>query len=190
MYRGRAVAATCTETGIKDHYVCIDCGKYFEDAKATKELSEEELVIPAHGHDLELVEAVEPTEATNGSQAFYVCNRCGNWYKDADATEEIENMDDIILEKQHPDGLANVSEDGNWYYYKDNKIDTGFSGIAPNANGWWKVDSGKVNFDFNGLAWNENGCWYLVNGKVAFDHNGSVNVNGRNYTIREGKVVR
>ena len=40
--------ATCTETGMKAHYVCADCGTYFTEDKA--ETTEDALIIKALGH--------------------------------------------------------------------------------------------------------------------------------------------
>ena len=41
---------TCTETGIKEHYIC-DCGKKFRDQEATKEITDtDSLTIPALDH--------------------------------------------------------------------------------------------------------------------------------------------
>lgn len=44
-----AKAATCTETGIKEHYKCSVCGKSFSDSDGKEEISDTN--IPALGHD-------------------------------------------------------------------------------------------------------------------------------------------
>ena len=41
-----AVAATEKTEGNKEYYECKDCGKYFEDAQGTKEVTKESMVIP------------------------------------------------------------------------------------------------------------------------------------------------
>lgn len=47
-------AATCTENGEKDHFVCSDCNKKLvKDGDAYVPVTDEELVINAHGHDFE-----------------------------------------------------------------------------------------------------------------------------------------
>ena len=45
--------ATCTETGVKAHYICTEpgCGKLFSDIDCKNEITEESLEIPATGHD-------------------------------------------------------------------------------------------------------------------------------------------
>ena len=47
-------AASCTENGIKDHFVCSDCNKKLvKNGEAYTAVTEEELVIKATGHDYE-----------------------------------------------------------------------------------------------------------------------------------------
>ncbi len=51
------VPATCEETGTKACYQCEACERYFEDADATKWLSEDDIIIPALGHDYDYEKA-------------------------------------------------------------------------------------------------------------------------------------
>ena len=46
-----AKAATCTEAGNIEYWYCSDCGKYFSDANAKNEISREQTVIAALGHN-------------------------------------------------------------------------------------------------------------------------------------------
>ena len=74
--------------------------------------------------------------------------------------------------KAYADGLSDTKDaDGNWYYYKNDKVDTGVTTVAKNKNGWWYVKNGKVDFSYTGIAKNENGWWRIVNGKVDFNCN-------------------
>lgn len=94
----------------------------------------------------------------------------------ADKVPVVKGMDEAksavldamdALAEAKPDGLANeAAEDGNWYYYKDGKIATDYTGVAKNKNGWWKIKNGKVDFSYNG----------------------KVKVNGRNHRVINGKV--
>ena len=43
-------AANCTESGVKEHYVCSLCDLHFQDEAGTIALTEEDYVIPAKGH--------------------------------------------------------------------------------------------------------------------------------------------
>ena len=61
---------TCTESGLKEHWYCSACGKYFLDADHTQETTLENLPSPALGHNLSIV---------NGKAH---CDRCD---KDFDA---------------------------------------------------------------------------------------------------------
>ncbi len=45
-----AKAATCTEDGNTEYYVCQVCGKIFSDKEGTTEITKEDTVIPATGH--------------------------------------------------------------------------------------------------------------------------------------------
>lgn len=48
------VKATCTTDGNREYYVCEGCGKWFQDAKATKEITREaDVILTATGHSLE-----------------------------------------------------------------------------------------------------------------------------------------
>jgi len=92
------VPATCTETGVKVHYYCCKCGTLF--IKCTtchgcpyfKPVTEEELIIPALGHDWG-----EPTYKWSADHkqctATRVCLRCGC------GAEETETVDAVIEEK-------------------------------------------------------------------------------------------
>ncbi|MBP0958473.1 MAG: leucine-rich repeat domain-containing protein [Oscillospiraceae bacterium] len=44
---------TCTEDGYEAHYKCSVCGKLFSDSEGRNEISAEDIVIPAKGHDFE-----------------------------------------------------------------------------------------------------------------------------------------
>ena len=70
-------------------------------------------------------------------------------------------------------GLAQ-SSDGNWYYYKDGKIDKSFSGLyCDETVGWWLVNNGSVDFNYTGLYYDTNYGWWLIGGgSVCFDYNG------------------
>ena len=116
----------------------------------------------------------------------------------ADKAPVIKGMDEAksavinamnALEEAIPDGLANeAAADGNWYYYKDNKIATDYTGVAKNKNGWWRVVDGKVDFNCNSVEKNENGWWYIRGGKVDFNYTGiAKNANGW-WRIVNGKV--
>ena len=68
------VPATCEGSGFYAHYVCAECGQYFDKKKVEKEQSE--LVIPPKGHTEKAVAAVEAGCVTTGKAAHTECTVC------------------------------------------------------------------------------------------------------------------
>ena len=81
--------ATCINDGMKAHYYCSDCGKYFDESK--KETTEAALTIPATGvHTFgTLIEETPATCVANGMKAHYKCIGCGKYF-DEDKKETTE----------------------------------------------------------------------------------------------------
>ena len=63
-----AKAPTCTEDGNKAYYVCSGCGKLYEDATGSAEITTDETVDKATGHQYEWVIDKEATATENGSK--------------------------------------------------------------------------------------------------------------------------
>ena len=84
-------------------------------------------------------------------------------------------------------GLS-ADKDGNWFYYKDGKVDTSYTGFVANEYGTWRVENGKVNFNFNGLAADANGWWYCEGGHVATGYDGLAANEYGWWKIKDGKV--
>ena len=80
-------AATCTEAGIIEHYICGVCGKYFEDKACTKEIAATATGIRPTGHQMAEVEAKEPTCTEPGAIAHYHCAKCDGRFKDQNGME-------------------------------------------------------------------------------------------------------
>ena len=81
--------ATCIADGMKAHYYCSDCGKFFDVSK--KETTEAALTIPATGvHTFgTLIEEQPATCIAGGMKAHYKCTVCGKYF-DADKNETTE----------------------------------------------------------------------------------------------------
>lgn len=81
--------ATCINDGMKAHYYCSDCGKYFDESK--KETTEAALTIPATGvHTFgTLIKEQPATCIAGGMKAHYKCTVCGKYF-DADKNETTE----------------------------------------------------------------------------------------------------
>ncbi len=54
--------------------------------------------------------------------------------------------------------------------YKDSGIDV-VKGTIDGSSGWYYVKNGRYVSDYTGFATNENGSWYIENGKVTFKQN-------------------
>lgn len=81
--------ATCIADGMKAHYYCSDCRKFFDASKT--ETTETALTIPATGvHTFgTLIDEAPATCIAGGMKAHYKCTVCGKYF-DADKTETTE----------------------------------------------------------------------------------------------------
>ena len=81
--------ATCSTSGMKAHYYCPDCGKFFDESK--NETTEAMLTIPATGvHTFgTLIDENPATCIAVGMKAHYKCTVCGKYF-DADKNETTE----------------------------------------------------------------------------------------------------
>lgn len=73
----KANAASCTENGNKEYYVCSGCKKLFADADATKEINKEDTVIKATGHKAEKIAGKAATYTESGLTEGSKCSICG-----------------------------------------------------------------------------------------------------------------
>lgn len=82
--------ATCIDDGMKAHYYCSDCRKYFDADK--NETTETALTIPATGvHTFgTLIDENPATCIAGGMKAHYKCTVCGKYF-DADKKETTED---------------------------------------------------------------------------------------------------
>ena len=83
------IPATCITDGMKAHYYCSDCKKFFDASKT--ETTEAALTIPATGvHTFDtLIEEKPATCIDGGMKAHYKCTVCGKFF-DADKNETTE----------------------------------------------------------------------------------------------------
>lgn len=65
---------TCTETGVREHYECSGCGKYFWDAAAANEIADKnEVTLPANGHSWGEWQVTKQATATAEGEEKRVC---------------------------------------------------------------------------------------------------------------------
>lgn len=89
------VPAKCTETGVKAHNKCDDCGKLFaqnadEKDVAAVEVTLAELTISKLGHNSEVVAKINPTYNKSGNEAGEKCSRCGEPLLNANYLAELD----------------------------------------------------------------------------------------------------
>ena len=108
-----AKAATCTENGNSAYWSCSGCGKYFSDAEGKKEIAKDSWVIKATGHKLTETKAKAPTCTEIGNIAYWSCSKCGKFYSDAEAKNEIKKDAWILEANGHKWGAWEDTEDGD-----------------------------------------------------------------------------
>lgn len=87
---------TCTEKGNIEYWYCEACRKYFQDEALTKELKQEETILPATGHNLTKVDEKKPTVDAAGNVEYWYCEVCNKYFSDEKAEHEITLEDTII----------------------------------------------------------------------------------------------
>ena len=87
---------TCTENGNIEYWYCEACRKYFQDEALTKELKQEETIVPATGHNLTKVDEKKPTVDAAGNVEYWYCEVCNKYFSDEKAEHEITLEDTII----------------------------------------------------------------------------------------------
>ena len=87
---------TCTEKGNIEYWYCEACRKYFQDEALTKELKQEETILPATGHNLTKVDEKKPTVDAAGNIEYWYCEVCNKYFSDEKAGHEITLEDTII----------------------------------------------------------------------------------------------
>ena len=90
-----AVSATCTTGGNIAYYVVkrVSNGSTIQDA--AQEIADHDRVLTDPlGHDVEHVEQVSATEASEGNIEYWHCTRCGKYFADQALSEEITEEED------------------------------------------------------------------------------------------------
>ena len=73
--------ATCSAAGMKAHYKCSVCNKYFDESKTEKTVAELTIAVNPNAHDLGAwIEEVPATCAAKGTKGHQDCNRCNRHY--------------------------------------------------------------------------------------------------------------
>ena len=86
----------------------------------------------------------------------------------------------------YADGLNQIN--GEWVYYKNNKIDTSYTGLCKYNGSWWYVKNGKVDFSATTLCKYSGSWFYVSGGKVNFNYTGLCKYNGTWFYVKGGQV--
>ena len=100
---------TCTEKGNIEHYRCTRCGSLLNDANGSKELTVDDVSLPAQ-HDLEKVPAKDPTYEQEGNIEYHRCKRCGKLFSDANGTQELTANDVVRAKLVRTDTLPQTGD--------------------------------------------------------------------------------
>ena len=95
------VEATCTSSGVVEHWRCSVCGDLFSDINAMNPMDPESVVIPAKGHSAIGTAAVEATCTSAGNSAYWTCSVCGKHFSDALCAHEISDGSWVVAPKGH-----------------------------------------------------------------------------------------
>ena len=118
------------------------------------------------------VKVMADNEKASINEAYYSGQEILTYNDDMLSVNDKELSDDSnTTDTSDKDGICQ-SEDGTWNYYRNGKIDSGYTGLAENEAGWWYVKDGAIDFSYTGLVPNENGWWSVINGKLDFDYTG------------------
>ena len=133
-----AKAANEDEEGNIEYWYCADCGKYYSDAQATKEISFADTIVAklscSHAN-LTHVDAKAANEDEEGNIEYWYCAKCGKYFSDAQAAREITREQTIIAKQAgvhanltHVDAKAATAESaGNIEYWHCEKCGKYFS---------------------------------------------------------------
>ena len=93
--------ATCTKEGRLAYWYCEDCGNYYLDAKATKQVTLEETVVAKLPHTATKTEGVTATCIKSGKLEYWTCSECNHLFTDEACTIEVEESELIIPAVSH-----------------------------------------------------------------------------------------
>ncbi|MGN0480179.1 MAG: hypothetical protein ACI4EV_01260, partial [Lachnospiraceae bacterium] len=81
------------------------------------------------------------------------------------------------------------ADDGNFYYYVDDEIDTTCNGLKKNVydDSWWLIKDGVVNSDYTGFYENGAGKWYVITGKIDINFSGLAKEGDEWLCVKNGK---
>ena len=111
-----AKAATDNAEGNIEYWHCADCGKYYSDAQATKEISFADTIVakqPCSHANLTHVDAKAATAESAGNIEYWHCEKCGKYFSDAKAAHEITLEQTVIEKLPGKEAINNLPKTGD-----------------------------------------------------------------------------
>ena len=146
---------TCTEDGNIVYWTCSEgdnpCGKYFSDKNGEDEISEDETVDPATGHNWgEWENTVEPTETTEGEATRKCLNGCGEVQtKSVPVTPHEHKL------TRHAPKKPTCTKDGNIVYWTCSEGDHPCGKYFSDKNGEDEISEDETVDPATGHSWDE-----------------------------------
>ena len=153
--RTAAKDPTCTEDGNIAYWTCSEgdhpCGKYFSDKNGEDEISEDETVDPATGHNWgEWENTVEPTETTEGEATRKCLNGCGEVQtKSVPVTPHEHKL------TRHAPKKPTCTKDGNIVYWTCSEGDHPCGKYFSDKNGEDEISEDETVDPATGHSWDE-----------------------------------
>ena len=92
---------TCIKEGSLARWYCEDCGKYYLDHKATKEVALEDTVVAKIPHTLTKTEGIDPTCTKSGKAEYWTCSECTRIFSDESCAVRLEESDLTLPKVAH-----------------------------------------------------------------------------------------
>lgn len=132
--------ATCLKDGRLAYWYCEDCGKYYLDAKATREVKLEETVIAKLPHNPVKIDGTQPSCIKSGKMDSWICLDCNRIFSDEACTVRVEESEltlpTIAHNLQHVEAVpVNGMENG----VKEHWICEDCEGFFKDENGRKKI---------------------------------------------------
>ena len=113
---------TCTTDGVKEHYRCNRCGKYFLYRDGQMKLVKAEDVKLSAGHDYKEIPQKDATCTEAGNYKYYKCGLCGEYFdaqknpttKETQKIQKLEHTYGDLI----PEQVKSCTEDGVKAHYE------------------------------------------------------------------------
>ena len=82
------------------------------------------------------------------------------------------------------DGLNKINN--IWYYFKNNQVDTNYTGLVKKDGAWFYVEKGVLNWNYTGLVKKDGAWFYVEKGVLNWNYTGLVKKDGAWFYVEKG----